>query len=224
MRKRIQNSEVITQTNEKNSMNYQPISLAANQYRHISLSPSVLGFPMQSLLLICGTLLVGSWLGYPLAFVSVGYVGHLFIKRKFAREYHELPHPIPQPGLAGQTSKLYVKGLPEQFYKDFQALAETCSEVCIARPKKLRYLELSLKRIAARHGANIRSVDADFVALEHPVADIELAREYYVRSRRPVIPESPVAIEDLADNNPIQNQETKEDLLTEKNKRKVILD
>nr|AJP18203.1 hypothetical protein pVPH1_0031 [Vibrio parahaemolyticus] len=36
--------------------------------------------------------------------------------------------------------------------------------------------------------------------------------------------ESPVAIEDLADNNPIQNQETKEDLLTEKNKRKVILD
>ncbi|MDP2515972.1 hypothetical protein Q8W15_04910, partial [Photobacterium damselae subsp. piscicida] len=84
--------------------------------------------------------------------------------------------------------------------------------------------ELSLKRIAARHGASIRSVDADFVALEHPVADIELVREYYVRSRRPVIPQSPVAIENLADNNPIQNQENKEDLLTEKNKRKVILD
>ncbi|MCS0096625.1 hypothetical protein [Vibrio cholerae] len=204
-------------------MNYEPISLATNQYRDISLCPSVLGFPVQSLLLICGTLFVGSWFGYTLACVSVGYVGHIFIKRKFAREYHELPYPIYQPGLAGQ-SKLYVKGLPEQFYKDFQALAETCSEVCIARPKKLRYLELSLKRVAARHGANLRSVDADFVALEHPVADIELAREYCVRSRRPVIPQNPVAIEDLAENNTTQNQETKEDLLTEKNKRKVILD
>lgn len=149
------------------------LSLPENRYSNVKLRLSFCGIRLEVVLLIALALASASWLGILFLLFAV----YIHFERGL-KGYRKLPSPVPHGNsFFTLCIHLNVKGIPDQFFKDYYALTDTKSLISLACPRNKRVLFFSLQRLSARKDVTLRFIDANFVSLEHSIADIELSKQ-----------------------------------------------